>query len=77
MDDKKITVCLFRVKLQEGHKEGEAKVAMDKRYIKYLNELDHKELLPQGITDHFRGVMEVRRVIKRETACAKELSVSE
>lgn len=73
MDDKKIAVRLFKIKLQEGRKEGEEKVTMAKRYIKYLNQLDPEELLTQGITDRFRGVMEVRRVIEKETARAKAL----
>ena len=47
---------------------------MAKRYITYLNSLCFEELATQGIGDHFRGVMEIRRIIEREIACVNALS---
>ena len=73
MDDKKIVVLLFGVQLQEGHTDGEAKAAMAKKYIQYLDELGPEELLAQGINDPFKRVLEVRRVIEKETARAYTL----
>lgn len=54
--------------------EVEAKVVMAKKYITYLNGLDSEELAMQGIEDRFRGVMEIRRVIEKNTVRANALS---
>ena len=40
---------------------------MAKKYITYLNGLRSKELVVQRIEDRFRGVMEIRRAIEKET----------
>ena len=67
MDDKKIAIRLFRTQLQEGRIEGEAQASMAKTYIQYLNELSSEELRAQGIPDHYKMVMDVRRVVEKET----------
>ena len=49
-------------------------MAMAKRYITYLNGLDSEELAVQVIEDRFKGVMEIRRVIEKETVHVNALS---
>lgn len=74
MSEKKIAVQLCKEKLQEGWEEAEAKLSMAKRYITYLNSLHSEELAMQGIEDHFRGAMEIRRIIEKETSRVNALS---
>ena len=47
---------------------------MAKKHITYLNGLDSEELSVQGIEDRFKGVIEIRRVIEKQTTCVNALS---
>ena len=68
INDKKIAIHEFKAQLEVGHREGEEKASIAKKYVRYLNELSPEELRTQGVIDHFRTVIDVTKMIEKENA---------